>query len=318
MKIRAISADELHPFCRIGSSDEEAEALAQHLGEMWAIGSSAAETCFVAEDQGQFVGRMVYRKPGSGTRPSKTRIIDGGGWSLPWATAYCDLGVQLIQQSLKQLKAAGVGQVTGKVISRWPHGEKIGEVLRGAGLALEQEKRAFVWNEPRPLEARADRLVFKSLRDVGEKAFVAAIERSIEGSLDQVDQELSGEESHREIAVGHFDVDREYFGFEPEWWRLAQDRAGQTVGFVQPAYFKGEDKGDLKEGTIVYIGVVPQQRGNGYVVDLLHHATATLQQEGVWRILCDTDAQNFPMIRAFQSLDYEPYETVWMYTTSLA
>ena len=158
------------------------------------------------------------------------------------------------------------------MISRWTHGEKIREVLQDAGLSLEQEKRAFVWNEPQAQVAVPERLMLKPLPEIGDDAFVCAIERAVEGTLDQADQEMSASESHREIAEEHFNADKDYFGFEPEWWQLAENREGQTVGFVQPAYFKGENKGNLKEGTVVYIGVVPEHRGHGYSVDLLFSA----------------------------------------------
>ena len=318
MRIRPIREDELLLYAQIGTPQKEAEIFAQNLQAMWSVGRSEAASCFVAEEQGQFVGRIVYRKPGSGTQPSRTRIIAAEGWSLPWNGAYLDIGSRLVEGSLEYLKTAGVATVTGKVISRWTQGEQIRAILQEAGLPLEQEKRAFVCNEPQKAVEVPRRLLFKSLLEVGENAFIEVIERALNGSLDQDDQERCAAEGRREIAEEYFHPDQEYFGYEPEWWTFAEDRNGNTVGFVQPAYFKDSDKGELKEGTVVYIGVVPEQRGHGYSVDLLLHATALLQREGVWRILCDTDAQNLPMIEAFQKVGYAPYETVWMYSKKLS
>ena len=66
-----------------------------------------------------------------------------------------------------------------------------------------------------------------------------------------------------------------------------------------------------------YIGVVPEKRGKAYSMDLLLKATQILQDAGIWRISCDTDAENTPMQRAFEKAGYDYHETVWMYTLYL-
>ena len=48
----------------------------------------------------------------------------------------------------------------------------------------------------------------------------------------------------------------------PGWWQLAYDASGELVGLVMPARAPAMT-------TIGYIGVVPSQRGKGYVDDLL-------------------------------------------------
>ncbi|NKB65633.1 MAG: GNAT family N-acetyltransferase [Candidatus Latescibacteria bacterium] len=318
VRIRPLAENELTSFSRIGGATAaQAKAFAQMIQEMWVGGNSEPAMCFVAEDLGGMVARMVYRKPGSGKQPSKTRIIHGAGWGLSWSEAYKTVGAQLLQGSLAHLKAVGVSQITGKVISGMPEAEKVRQILQQAGLSLEQEKRAFAWDEPQPAVEVPDRLVFSPLPQVGEEAFIGAIENALEGSLDRVDQIRGASETYREMAEDHFATDRDYFGFDPAWWQLALDRQGRTVGFVQPAYFKDSNKGNLKEGTVVYIGVAPEHRGQGYSVDLLLAATKILQGQGIWRILCDTDAQNTPMVSAFQRAGYKDHETVWIYTAAL-
>ncbi|WHY78620.1 GNAT family N-acetyltransferase [Neobacillus sp. WH10] len=54
------------------------------------------------------------------------------------------------------------------------------------------------------------------------------------------------------------------------------------------------------EGTIHYIGVVPEYRGRGFINELLLKATRILQDIGVWRIFSDTDVENTPMRAAFE------------------
>ena len=70
-------------------------------------------------------------------------------------------------------------------------------------------------------------------------------------------------------------------------------------------------KDGLEEGTIYYIGVLPEYRGLGFASDFLSKGTHTLQTVGIWRVCCDTDANNVPMISAFQRVGYKQYGEPW-------
>jgi ribosomal protein S18 acetylase RimI-like enzyme len=102
------------------------------------------------------------------------------------------------------------------------------------------------------------------------------------------------------------------FQYLPWWWHIATDAAKQPVGFVLPVMFMNSQQNGRDEGTIYHLGVLPEQRGQHYSHDMLCFATALLQTIGVWRIFCDTDAQNVPMIRTFRAVGYiqagMPYE----------
>lgn len=70
-------------------------------------------------------------------------------------------------------------------------------------------------------------------------------------------------------------------------------------------------KGDLEEGTLYYLGVVPEYRGLGFANDLLSQGTRILQEIGVWRIFCDTAVVNVRMISAFKQVGYRQYSESW-------
>lgn len=53
------------------------------------------------------------------------------------------------------------------------------------------------------------------------------------------------------------------------WWRTASTPGGELVGLVVPSR-------NYEFPVIGYIGVVPEQRGHGYVDDLLAEGTAVL------------------------------------------
>lgn len=78
-----------------------------------------------------------------------------------------------------------------------------------------------------------------------------------------------------------------------------------------PVVIAGKQREGLQEGTIFHVGVLPEQRGRGHGHELLAQATRTLLAVGVWRIFCDTAANNAPMIAAFRRAGYverEPWE----------
>jgi len=52
--------------------------------------------------------------------------------------------------------------------------------------------------------------------------------------------------------------------YDPNWWQLAYDLDGQLVGFVMPAKAPAFS-------TIAYFGVLPEQRGRGYIDQILRH-----------------------------------------------
>jgi RimJ/RimL family protein N-acetyltransferase len=90
---------------------------------------------------------------------------------------------------------------------------------------------------------------------------------------------------------------------DPSVWETAWID-GRLMGFVQPLLYTDEHRDGHPMGTIGYIGVVPEQRGNGFALDLLARATRRLIDLGVWRIVCDTDTENTPMIAAFERFGY--------------
>src|SRR5207249_4376190 len=97
----------------------------------------------------------------------------------------------------------------------------------------------------------------------------------------------------------------------PERWLLAYDSAGGLVGLVVPQRLDGT------HGTINYIGVVPERRGEGCVDDLVREGLRRLAPLGLTKFLADTDARNAPMASAFERAGLTTDETVWVYEAKL-
>ncbi|HEV2744192.1 MAG TPA: hypothetical protein VGV91_13635, partial [Rubrobacter sp.] len=176
------------------------------------------------------------------------------------------------------------------------HPEKRLEGLGGAGFAFRRETDRFRWlgEEAPPVPGR---LSFRKLDEVGEDAFVDAIMRVSEGTLDREIREERARLGPLPAARDFFE-DARRVEHDPSWWRLAYDGpGGDLAGLVMPA----EPPGFL---TLFYVGVVPELRGRGYVDDLLAAGTATLldaraQGRGEKPLRADTDVANAPMAAAF-------------------
>ena len=166
------------------------------------------------------------------------------------------------------------------------------------------EKIAYVWNEPKEKVIVPERCHFKKVTPELENTFKEMISRVVINSLDREDKKHITPESHRELVDTIFNADEGYFQFEKAWWELAYFN-GEIVGLIQPVTFRGCEKNGLMEGTIHYIGVVPEFRGKGFINDLLLRTTRLLQDLGVWRIYADTDVENVPMRNAFEKACYE-------------
>lgn len=104
-----------------------------------------------------------------------------------------------------------------------------------------------------------------------------------------------GAARHLVASVADYDVRR-----EPGWWELLLV-GGEPAGFVLPARYLDCGRDGLDEATIFHVGVRPNHRGHGLGRLLLRRATDTLVDHGVWRISCDTAANNDAMISLFES-----------------
>ena len=297
MRTRPVRPDELDLFLEAGPQDHR-EEVKRYLESMFAAGSMRPEWCFVAQrGKDRPLGRVAFWTLPGTEKPFALVLLD-----VPWDGDHMDAGRRLLGDVLEEARALGAAEIE-HVLDAPPmppqfqhHPEERVGLLEEAGFALMRETDRFQW-QGAELPAISDRLSFRTLEEVGEDAFVDAMERVSEGTLDR---EIRAERERlgpRGAARDFFD-DARRVGHYPSWWRLAYDRlGGDLVGLVMPA----EPPGFF---TLFYIGVVPEMRGRGYVEDLLAAGTATLldarAKAGTRKPLrADTDVANGPIATAF-------------------
>lgn len=164
------------------------------------------------------------------------------------------------------------------------------EAARQAGLTRTLVRLNYRWLADRDgLPARSARLEF---REASDDEMLVALRAALEGSLDDDSRFKVAAHGYDEAAKLQLEELR-WFPSPRDWWQLAYTRAGELVGLIVPAR-------NFTMPTVGYIAVVPSQRGNGYVDDLL--------TEIAWRLAAlapgeevgaDTDRANLPMAAAF-------------------
>lgn len=168
-------------------------------------------------------------------------------------------------------------------------------------------KVPFVWEEPKPLIKIFSRLEFKAARTLNYEVLLSVVARVMESSIDASDRKQVVEHGSRQAAEQFLSESKDGFLYQDEWWQIGFNSDDRVVGFVFPVIYPDCAKDGLEEATIYYIGVLPEYRGQGFATDLLLNGTRVLQDVGVWRVFCDTDANNLPMISTFKRVGYQQY-----------
>ena len=297
MRTRPVRADELDLFVEAAGSPDHREEIRQYLQSMFAAGSMRPEWCFVIEQEGRPLGCVAFWTLPGMEEPFALVLLD-----VPWDGDYAGVGRRLLDDVLDRARRMGAEEIE-HVLDAPPmqpqfqhHPEKRVKLLESVGFVLRRETDRFEWRgKERP--STSGRLSYSTLEEVGEQAFIEAMRRVSEGTLDR---EIRGESERLgpQEAAREFFEDASRVKHEPSWWQLAYTPEGSLAGLVMPA----EPPAFL---TIFYVGIVPEMRGRGYVDDLLAAGTTTLlevREEGGNEkpLRADTDVANAPMAAAFE------------------
>lgn len=296
MHVRSVPAVGLDRFVESGGDPAHHREVHQYLDAMFAAGSMRPEWCFVAEERGGPFGRIAFWTLPGMEEPFALVLFDA-----PWRGKHRKSGARLLGHALEKARALGAKEIE-HVLDDPPmppqfqhHLDERVALLEGAGFSMRRETGRFEWRGEE-LTVPTDRLAFRTLEEVGEEAFVDAMMRVSEGTLDR---EIRAERQSLgpEGAARDFFEDARRVEHDPSWWRLAYDGPdGGLVGLIMPAH----PPGFL---TIFYVGVVPGMRGRGHVDDLLSAGTATLldaRNGDDTPLRADTDVSNAPMSAAFE------------------
>jgi ribosomal protein S18 acetylase RimI-like enzyme len=171
-------------------------------------------------------------------------------------------------------------------------------------------KVPFVWEEPERLIEVSSRLTFEPVKAIDDQ-LISTVTRVMAESADASDRRRALEHDPHKATEIFLNSAREDFAYQDDWWQFGINEKGEIVGVVLPVIFPACAKDGLEEGTIYYLGVLPEYRGLGLANDLLFKGTQILQEVGVWRIFCDTAMDSVRMISAFKRVGYQQYSEPW-------
>jgi RimJ/RimL family protein N-acetyltransferase len=253
------------------------------------------ERVWIAEQDGEILARAVWWGFPDGDRPLALDCL----WVHPSVADRVTLAADLLRHAHDAFGDAPAYHVfvpTGwrdylavaaAVDWRWEAG-------RRAGLTDELERLRYAWTPDAPVPEPSGRLTFRAEPD--DEVFVEVFRRVAEGSLDhhtrQALRTKDAEAQAREDLADYLSMPG-----DRSWWRLAHTPDGDLAGFAMPS---ANNAGPV----VGYLGVLPEQRGHGYVDDLLGEITRCHAERGAQRIAADTDAANLPMARAFERAGY--------------
>lgn len=299
-RVRPILADELQAFVAAATDPERVEPVGQYVRDLLAQGATRTDWCYLAEREGRPVGRVALWTLPKHSRPLALVLLD-----LPWQREDAlEIGAALLEETSRAAFSLGAEELLHVVDSpaQWPqwqgHQERREAVLERQGFNLRRETFRFELGaaDARPRSSGGQGLTFRSLNEAGDRAFLEAIERVSEGSLDrytQAERARLGPAVEAEHTLEHLRA----IDHDPAWWELACTSGGALVGLIMPCRAPSAS-------TIGYVGIVPEMRGRGYGEALLVRGTDTLLAAGAAVIRADTDVGNAPMANAFRRAGY--------------
>ncbi|MGA5298555.1 GNAT family N-acetyltransferase [Nucisporomicrobium flavum] len=252
---------------------------------------------WIALDSGRLVARAGFWAPPGQAVPMFLDVFDV-------APGHLDDGVRLLTEALAHVPRPE--EYTRFVPPCWrddPDTRREVEnriaALERTGAKLFVERLRLQWQPGTPVPAPSGRLAFRPV--TGPDELIALMTEVLDGTLDAHSRADLTRMTAAEAARKQYDEELSRYSSPREWWRIGCLPDGRPAGFVIPAH-------NGYNPIIAYIGVVPGQRGNGYIDEVLAEGTRVLAAEGVPRIRAATDLGNVPMARAFARAGYEVVE----------
>jgi hypothetical protein len=252
---------------------------------------------WLAVRDGRLIGRLALWTPAAGGEPTQFDIFD--------------LDDELSDDEQRAVGAALLDTARSEVISDlatppefarylsadWRERpaerratEAVMSLLEASGARFVVERLRLEWKAEAGVPAADARLTFRDFESDDE--LLELTTRVLAGTLDAHSREQLGQASPSEVARGQYDEEFKLYTTPREWWRVALDASGETVGFVLPAR-------NAYHHIVAYLAVLPEHRGNGYIDGILAEGTRVLAEAGAPHIRASTDVGNVPMANAF-------------------
>ena len=171
------------------------------------------------------------------------------------------------------------------------------EATADVGMTSSLERLQYAWTPQSGVPSSSTRVSFRSGSD---EEFLELFRQAGRGSLNVETRQAL--ETMDEVSQARDDFEfYERCPGERDWWLVATDNEGISVGFIVPS-------ATPYDRNVGYLGVLPDYRGRGLVDDLLGEVTLIHAAAGAERITATTDTTNLPMAAAFDRAGYQVTE----------
>ncbi len=266
-------------------------------------GRMRAAWSWLVEDDGVLVGRALWWGRAQGSLPTALDALDVAGHvddpesvAVELLTAaraaLVERGVRTLPAFTMQLPRDWLDDAVASRAVAWRR-----DTCRRIGVTDELQRLQYAWSLDAGIPAESDRVSF---RPASDEEFLDLFAQAARGSLDVETQQAVEAMGVQAQARDDLDFYRGCPG-EREWWRVAVDHDGSTVGFVIPS-------ATPYHRNVGYLGVLPAWRGKGLVDDLLGEITRIHAASGAETVTATTDTTNAPMAAAFERAGYQVTE----------
>jgi ribosomal protein S18 acetylase RimI-like enzyme len=274
--------------------DLPAEDRRQHVEALLALARSGEERLdglLAARRAGSLVGGVLAQ-----LQAGRTAVI----WPPRLMPGEPDsTGQRLLEEATELLTAKGICLAHALVETGM---EADGRQLRAAGFELMAELVYLVSGEEHfPDAPPVTPLEFEPYRSALHDRLSRVVEATYEGTLDC--PQLNGIRRTEDVLAGY----RATGVFSSDRWLLVRHQ-GEDVGCLILA-----DHPEHENYELVYMGVVPSARGNGWGEDITRRAQWLTRQAGRPRLVLAVDAANRPATRIYLALGFQAWERRGVY-----
>lgn len=232
--------------------------------------------------------------------------------ALPWDGDWMGAGHRLLSHAFEAIEPGQARYITYRINPEFrSHTTERIAVAESVGMYLFQEKEGFHWFGEPEKPATTGRLTYKSITETGRDLYANTISRAGNATLDRNDhwyRTMCGADNWGEVFVSMCE------DTEADSWVMGYDQNGEVVGFVAVSEIPPHSptKWDTHPcGTIVFVGVVPEHRGHGYVDELVLTAQQIADRRGFMGLVDTVDIENQPMTSAMVRNGYLPDFRPW-------
>jgi RimJ/RimL family protein N-acetyltransferase len=291
----------MEAFLSVSAASPFEQQLQEYAESLLRQGCTRPEWCVLGTQDGAPVARAaLWSMPGE---PVPTDVVlIGADWSQEDLSAgqavlsrvhmlAADLGAESLSHSVDSPPGAPQYQ---------DHEEARIRLLVESGYDLLRDGLRWILSSSSPSDdPPSQRLAYRALSDLEEDTFVAAMAATYEGTQDSWITRTIEERGTLGAARADF-LDYQAMEHVPEWWELAYTDDEALAGVIMAARNPGS-------AVIAFVGVVPEQRGRGFAVDLVRRGTRLLLESGATEIRGDCDRDNIGMVKAFERAGYRQF-----------